>query len=218
MIPRTELVAVEADASLDVLLDLINRSGFARLPVYGQNVDNMIGILHVTDLVKAIATGSRAVTAESLAREALTVPVTLRADDLLAAMRRRGVREALVIDEYGGTAGLVTFDSLTERIVGDLGTGTAGGGRIVLQPDGSAEIDGLTLVTDANQQFDLGIDEHVYTTMGGYVLGRIGRRARLGDIVEVAGRQIRVLSMDKLRVAKIWLSKPLKSQVSSEER
>ena len=211
MIPRTELVAVEVEASRETLLDTISRTGYARLPIYRTNVDNVVGIVHATDVIKAIATGVRDFKAGSLAREALTVPVTLRADDLLAAIRRRGVREALVIDEYGGTAGLVTFDSLMERIVGDLGGTSGSGGRIVVQPDGSAEIDGLALVTDVNEQFDLGIDEQVYTTVGGYVLGRIGRRVRVGDVVEVGSRKMRVIALDGLRVAKVWLSKSVKS-------
>ena len=126
----------------------------------------------------------------TLAREALSVPETLGADDLLNDIRRRGVREALVIDEHGGTAGFVTFDSLMERVVGDL-SGTAGGARIAVQPDGSANIEGLALVTDVNAQFALAIDEDVYTTIGGYMMGRIGRRAHVGDTIEIAGRKMR---------------------------
>jgi CBS domain containing-hemolysin-like protein len=141
----------------------------------------------------------------TLAREALTVPETLTADDVLTAMRRKGVQEAVVIDEYGGTAGVVTFDSLMERIVGDAG---ASGGRIRVRPDGSADIDGLTLVTDVNEQFDLDIDEEVFTTVGGYVLGRLGRRARVGDLIDLDRRQMRVDAVDGLRVAKVWLSTP----------
>ncbi len=205
MVPRTEIIAVEADATRDALVDQIARWGHLRLPVYRKNLDNVIGILHVSDVVPALASGSGTITPGTLARETLTVPQTLAADDVLAAMRRKGVREAIVIDEHGGTAGLVTFESLMERIVGDL---AVSGGRILVQADGSAEIDGLTLVTDVNEQFDLGIDEDTYTTIGGYVMGRIGRRARVGDAIEVGGRTLRVVSVDNLRVAKVWLSRP----------
>src|SRR4029077_1564644 len=150
--------------------------GYARLPVYRKDIDNVIGILHVTDAMKALSSGDRSVTPGALAREALTVPETLGADDLLAALRRRGVWEAIVIDEHGGTAGLVTFDSLMQRIVGDMGGGPSGG-KINTNPDGSANIDGLALVTDVNERFELEIDEEVFTTIGGYVLGRLSRRA-----------------------------------------
>jgi len=204
MVPRTELVALEADTPSDAALTQITRSESPRLLVFRSNLDNIVGILHLRDVVRALAAGG-AVVPGTMAREALTVPETLAADDLLAAMRRKGVQEAVVIDEYGGTAGLVTFDSLVERIVGDAG---APGGRISIRPDGSADIDGLALVTDVNGQFDLEIDEEVFTTVGGYVLGRLGRRARVGDTIEVGGRQMRVDAVDALRVAKVWLSTP----------
>jgi CBS domain containing-hemolysin-like protein len=205
MVPRTELAAIAADASREALLEQLGRAGYPTLPVYRNNLDTVVGILHVTDVIKAIAAGQREITAGALAREALTVPETLAADDLLAALQRRGVREAIVIDEYGGTAGLVTFEWLMERIVGDL-VAVGHAGRITVRPDGSADIDGLALVTDVNEQFDLRIDEEIYTTVGGYVLGRIGRRARVGDVIEVDGRTMRVLALDGLRVAKVWLS------------
>jgi putative hemolysin len=123
-------------------------------------------------------------------------------------MRRRRVREAIVIDEYGGTAGLVTMESVVERIIGEVGGEFGGSARIVCHPDGSADIDGLTLVGDVNTQFAMHIDENTYTTVGGCVLGRLGRRARVGDTIEIEGRLMRVDQLDGLRVARVWLSRP----------
>jgi putative hemolysin len=211
MVPRTELAAIAADASGQALLEQLARAGYPTLPVYRNNLDTVVGILHLTDVIKAIAARQGEINAGALAREALTVPETLGADDLLAALQRRGVREAVVIDEYGGTAGLVTFEWLMERIVGDL-VAVGHAGRITVRPDGSAEIDGLALVTDVNEQFDLRIDEEIYTTVGGYVLGRIGRRARVGDVIEVERRTMRVLALDGLRVSKVWLSTRVKRE------
>jgi putative hemolysin len=199
MVPRTELAAVEADTAGDALLQAMSKGGYATVPVYRKDFDNMIGILHAIDVVRAIAGGRQMMTAASLARETLTVPETLAADELLALLRKRGVREAIVIDEYGGTAGLVKFEWLMERIVGAAGLTT-------VHPDGSADVDGLTLVTDVNEQFGLSIDEGTYTTLGGYVMGRVGRRARIGDTIEVEGRRMRVVALDGLRVAKVWIS------------
>ena len=216
MIPRTELAAIEADAGLDQLTELVARTGYPRLPVYHENLDNVVGILHVTDLVKAMSAGATTIRPASLAREAVTVPETLGADALLSTISRRGVQEAIVIDEYGGTAGMVTFESLMERIVGDLGA-AAGKGRIEPLPDGSAEIDGLTLVPDVNERFDLGIDEDTYTTVGGYALGRLGRRARVGDTIDVAGREMQVMAMDGLRVARVKLSAPRPHSTSTPD-
>ena len=217
MIPRTELVAIEADTPVNGLVAKIARGRHTRLPVYRTDLDNVIGTLHVTDLVRALAAPDRPATAGSLAREALTVPETLGADDLLSEMRRRRVREAIVIDEYGGTAGLVTFESLMERIVGEIpGDFDAVPARITARGDGSCDIDGLTLVTDVNAQFGLRIDEETYTTVGGYALGRLGRRARVGDAIDVDGRTMRVEAIDGLRVAKVWLSKPAQREPPDE--
>ena len=208
MVPRTELVGIEAEAPTSELLYTLTRTGYPRLPVYRENLDTIVGILHVTDVLKSLAAGVQDIRPGALAREAVTLPQTIGADEVLATISRRGVREAIVIDEYGGTAGMVTFESLMERIVGDLTAG-GGGGRITAQEDGAAEIDGLTLVSDVNERFDLKIDEDTYTTVGGYVLGRLGRRARVGDKFEIAGRIMRVTAVDGLRVSRVWLSPPM---------
>ncbi len=206
MMPRTELVTVGAETSGEALVQAIARGGYGTVPVYRDDPDNIVGMLYAVDVVKAMAAGRRAVSAGEIAHDALTVPETMTADDLLASLRRRGVREAVVIDEYGGTAGLVTFEWLMERIVG-----VTGGARTIVHDDGSADVDGLTLVTDVNEQFGLKIDETTYTTLGGYVMGRIGRRARLGDTIEVEGRRMRVVGLDGLRVARVWVSPPRNS-------
>ena len=217
MIPRTELVAIAADTPVQALVAKIARGHHTRLPVFRTDLDDVIGTLHVTDVVRALAMPDQPGTAGSLAREVLTVPVTLGADDLLSEMRRRRVREAIVIDEYGGTAGLVTFESLMERIVGEIpGEFDSLPARISPREDGSCDIDGLTLVADVNAQFGLKIDEETYTTVGGYMLGRLGRRARIGDAIDVEGRTMRVQALDGLRVAKVWLSKPAQHEPRDE--
>jgi len=217
MVPRTELVAVSADTPRDGLIELFAKSGHTRVPVYRSNMDDIAGILYVNDLLRPLERGGT-LNAGTLAREALIVPETRPADEVLAEMRRRNVREALVIDEYGGTAGLVTFSSLMERIVGDLTPASGGSQRINAMPDGSAEIDGLTLVAEVNQQFDLHIDEDTYTTIGGFVLGQLGRRPQLGDTVAVENRTMRVHALDGIRVARVWLSKPINPPAEASER
>src|SRR4029077_12602135 len=105
--------------------------------------------------------------------------------------------------------------SLMERIVGDIPGAGAASGRIAVRPDGSADIDGLALVTDVNAQFGLHIDEETYNTVGGFGLGRPGRAARAGDTIQVEGRWMRVTALDGLRVARVWLSKPAPKRPSS---
>ena len=109
-----------------------------------------------------------------------------------------------VIDEYGGTAGMVTFESLMEPIVGELATG--GLSRISVLPGGAADIDGLVLPAEVNLQFGLHIDQDTFTTVGGFVLGQLGRRPHIGDVVAIDGRTLRVEALDGIRVARVKLS------------
>ena len=219
MVPRTEMVALPADMPLAQVIDRLSRGPHTRLPVYRDSLDDIIGVLLVTDLFRAMTAPSAHFSLAALTREALVVPETMKADDLLAEMRRRRTRQAIVIDEYGGTAGLVTFERLMERIVGDIG-GEFGGtpARILTLDNGAAYVDGLTLITDVNEQFDLHIDETMYATIGGYVLGRLGRRAAVGDTIDVERRTLRVETLDGLRVARVWLSPEHEGEAPPDER
>ncbi len=203
MVPRTEMVALSIDAPITEIAEVAARDGHARLPVYRKSIDDVVGILSITDLFQLVASGRPPADLSSLIREAMTVPETMAADDVLSEMHERGSGIAIVIDEFGGTAGLVTFAGLMERIVG----GPRGGSRITVLADGSALIDGLTLVADVNSQFGLHIDGESYNTLGGYVLGRLGRRPRVGDRLDVEGRTLRVEALDGLRVARVFLSR-----------
>jgi CBS domain containing-hemolysin-like protein len=204
MVPRTEMPAIRADAPIGEVVDLVWRGRHSSLPVYRGELDDIVGIMLVPDLVKALASPPPNFSVATIAREALTVPETMKADELLRQMRRHRTHQAIVIDEYGGTAGIVTFERVMERIVGELGGdfGTAAT-PIRRLPDNSFEVDGLALVTDINERFELNIDEETYTTIGGYMLGRLGRRPKIGDTVEVGGRTLRVEAVDGLRVSRV---------------
>jgi putative hemolysin len=208
MLPRTEMTALPIQTTRADLLERLPHANQRALPVYRTSVDDISGAVRVRDLFRFVGGPSEQVDLTPAVRDVLTVPETLTADDLLVEMRTHRTSLAVVIDEYGGTAGLVTFERLMERIVGEIGADTDGEvSSITTLTDGSAIIDGLALTTDVNAQFGLDIDEHLYDTIGGYVLGRLGRRPRLGDVVEVGGRRIRVEALDGLRVARVLLSK-----------
>jgi CBS domain containing-hemolysin-like protein len=204
MVPRTEMVALPVTASREALLAAIAQGGHDRFPIYRRDLDDIVGVLQLTDLVPPILRGEPFDLAAAT-KDAITVPETMPADDVLAEMRSKRTSLVIVIDEYGGTAGLVTFAGLMERIVGEIGGGADN--RISVLADGSALVDGLALVTDVNEQFGLHIDEDEYNTLGGYVLGRLGRRARVGDRIEVERRSMRVDALDGLRVARVFVSR-----------
>ena len=207
MVPRTEMTAVRADAPINEVVDIVWRGRHTSLPVYRGELDDIVGIMLVPDLVRALASPPTNFSVAAIAREALTVPETMTADELLKQMRRHRTHQAIVIDEYGGTSGLVTFERVMERIVGALGGDFGTGASIPVRqlPDGSADVDGLALVTDINEQFGLEIDEETYTTLGGYMLGRLGRRPKVGDSIEVGGKTLRVDAVDGLRVSRVRL-------------
>lgn len=216
MVPRTEMVGIRADAGLEEVLDAISRVPYSSLPVYRADLDDIVGIVHVKDLFRGFAATNRTqLNVAELAKEALTVPETMKADEVLAQMQRKGTDRAIVIDEHGGTAGLVTFERLMERIVGATGYRDRVEGASVLA-DGSVLLDGLTLVPDVNERFGLHIDETIYRTLGGYVLGRLGRRARIGDEIEVEGHCFRVHALDGLRVARVFVCRTERRPADSE--
>jgi CBS domain containing-hemolysin-like protein len=209
MLPRTEMLALPVRIARKDLLERLSQATQLVIPVYGAGLDDIVGQVRMRDLLGVVAGSADSVDLTPMLHEPLTVPETLKADDLLTDMRKRRTPLAIVIDEYGGTAGMVTFERLMERIVGEIGSADEGGASaITVLTDGSALIDGLALTTDVNVQFGLRIDEDLYDTIGGYVLGRLGRRPRLGDTVEVGGRKIRVEALDGLRVARVLLSTP----------
>jgi CBS domain containing-hemolysin-like protein len=140
-------------------------------------------------------------------REPFFVPDSQRADELLVQLRGRHEYLAVVLDEYGGTAGLVTLNDLVSRIVGELSDNAETTPDIQPHADGSAMLNGLTTIGDVNEAFGLILQDANYDTIGGYIMGQLGRVARVGDIVNPPGASIsfKVEEMDKLRVARVKL-------------
>jgi CBS domain containing-hemolysin-like protein len=208
MVPRTEIVAIPSNATIAQAVETLSRTPHTQLPAYIGDLDHIAGMVHLKELFRVVAAPPPAFTLSTIVHEVLTVPETMTADALLREMRRHHTHHAIVIDEYGGTAGLVTFQDLMERIVGEVaGEFAKSVHRIMIQPDGSAVLDGLVLVTDVNERFGLHIDDETYNTLGGYVLGRLGRPPRIGDTFDVEGRTLKVESLDGLRVARVTLSR-----------
>ena len=208
--PRTEIVAAEASQPLEEVMRLAVEHDLNRFPVYVENLDQVIGIIYVRDILEALVNGrSRGQTARDLAREAVFVPETISVNDLLREFRARHTRIAIVLDEFGGTAGLVTLEDLVEEIVGEYGDASqVAAPAIQSQPDGTALVDGLTLIDDINEHFGLELTDPNYDTIAGYILGKLGRIPQAGDVVEDSehGIQLKVASMDHLRIAQVGIT------------
>ncbi|HMN60637.1 MAG TPA: hemolysin family protein [Anaerolinea sp.] len=210
VIPRTEIVAVEASTSLLNAVQVAAQEGVTKLPVYEDNLDQVIGVIHMKDLlVRWLEDGLQSGVARDLARETFFVPDSVRVNDLLVQFRERHQHIAIVMDEYGGTAGLVTLEDLLEEIVGDVQD------PFDLEPpdiehlaDGSALIDGMTLIEEINATFGLHLVDDNYDTIAGYVLGKLGHIPQPGEAVDdpEAGITLKVHSMDRLRIERVALS------------
>jgi CBS domain containing-hemolysin-like protein len=207
MIPRTEVIAVEADLPLDEIIGLITQTTYTKFPVYDDSLDQILGIIHVKDLLRVMQTpGWQQSTARSLVRDAIYVPETIPVSTLLQQFRANRQHIAIVLDEYGGTAGLVTLEDLLEEIVGEVSDPfDISTPEIQILPDGSMSIDGMTLIDEVNQQLSLDLQDPDYDTIAGYVLGKLGRIPRVGDVVEGGNVRLRVEAMDGLRVARLSL-------------
>ncbi|NPV76692.1 MAG: HlyC/CorC family transporter [Anaerolineae bacterium] len=206
-IPRTEMVAVEADQSLDTALHLMVENRLTKLPVFEDNLDHVIGILFLRDLAEALQkrhTAGRC--ARELAREALYVPETISVNHLLHQFRARRTHVAIVLDEFGGTYGLVTLEDLLEEIVGEVQDSfeTA---PPTIQPlaDGAALIDGMATIEDVNEYFGVHLVEDYYDTIAGYLLSRLGHIPQPGEeYLDLENKiSLKVEKMDRLRVAQI---------------
>lgn len=213
MVPRTEIVAVEADTQLNQVVEIATQSLFTKFPVYEDNLDRIIGVLHIKEVLRMIRDpSSQDCTARQLARETFFVPEAIPVNELLRQLRSRRQHIAIVLDEYGGTAGLVTLEDLLEEIVGEVSDPfDVDEPEIQTLPDGTALIDGFTLIEEVNEELELSLRDSHYDTIAGFVLGRLGRIARQGDVVESAGVRLRVVAMDGLRISRIALSRLSKS-------
>ncbi len=217
MIPRTEIIAVEADLPLAEIIPLITESTYTKFPVYDDDLDNILGITHVKDLLRTMQeAGWQKSTARSLVREAMYVPETLPISTLLWRFREERQHIAIILDEFGGTAGLVTLEDLLEEIVGEVSDPfDKFTPEIETLADGSLLIDGLALIEDVNKSLDLDLNDPAYDTIAGYTLGKLGRIPKVNDSVEFDKILIQVEAMDGMRIERLRLTR-LEDEISAE--
>ncbi len=204
MTPRTDFVAADADANVQDVVRLIISRGYSRIPLYEENMDNIVGIIYAKDLFRYLAESRMPKQLRDVARPAFFVPESKRLDGLLTDMRKQRVHMAIVVDEYGGTAGLVTIEDLVEEIVGEIEDEYDRIEHQVVQvSDDEALLDGRVSVWDVNELFDAHIEAEDFDTVGGCVFHMLGRVPAVGDIVNADGLTLTVLSVDGHRVRRV---------------
>ena len=207
MVPRIDIVAIDQEASFDDAVTLVLTEGHSRTPLYKESVDHIVGILYAKDLLRIIAAGGPRPRLRDIMRPALFVPESQAVGDLLNELQRRRVHMAIVLDEYGGTAGLVTIEDLLEEIVGEIQDEfdeeepmkvIVREGEAIL--DGRADIDEMGELVDPALELE---DDEEYDTVGGFVYHRIGRVPVVGDTVAVDPFKITVIKVIGRRVGKV---------------
>jgi CBS domain containing-hemolysin-like protein len=205
MTPRTQVVALERDLTVEDAADVVAQARRSRYPVYVESLDDIVGVVHAKDILTAVRQmpGS---TVGAIMRPPLFVPGTREVEDVLADMKRLKVHLAVVLDEYGGTAGLVTMEDLLEEIVGDIFDeyDRLDRARPPVQ-EGAPLLDGATAISDFNAEHDLQLDDREYTTLGGFLFGQLGRLPKTGDRVTVGKDVFEIVEMEGRRVKTVRL-------------
>jgi CBS domain containing-hemolysin-like protein len=203
MTPRTQMAALDADLTVEEAADQVAIHGRSRYPAYTESLDDIIGVVHAKDILAALRSRPGQ-TIRTIMRPALFVPGTREVEDVLADMKRLKTHLAIVLDEYGGTAGLVTMEDLLEEIVGPIYDEHDAQDRIG-PDDGGPRLDGSMPISEFNSQYEASLDDTDYTTIGGYIFGQLGRLPRVGDRVTVGPFTFEVIEMDGRRVKTVRL-------------
>jgi len=209
MTPRTDIIAVSSEASLEEILDVIVEENFSRIPVYEESIDNIIGILYVKDLFSMIKRKMEwEVSLKSIIRSVYFVPEYKKIDELFKEMQKSKTHIAVVIDEYGGTAGLITIEDLLEEIVGNIFDEYD---DVVLDyekiDDNTYIISGMLDIDDVNDILDTNIPEEEFDTISGMLLSHSGKMPEVGDEVDMGNIYFRIEEVDDKRISKIRIEK-----------
>jgi CBS domain containing-hemolysin-like protein len=219
MVPRIDMVAAPTTSTVREVLDRIIDSGHSRVPIYGDTIDNITGVVYAKDLLRHLRNGTQDAPAMPLAREASYVPETKKVDELLHEMQKTRVHLAIVVDEYGGTAGLISIEDLIEEIVGEIQDEYDVEEAMIEEvSDSEAVFDARVSIRDVNDTLDLDIDDEDFDTLGGLLYHELGKVPNVGDEVRVDGAQVIVLSTAGRRVGKVRVTRTPPPQPAVADR
>lgn len=208
MVTRTEMACITVDATVRELLDTIIACGHSRIPVYENSIDNIIGLLYAKDLLKQWGTPEESLSVRSIMRPPYFIPESKNLEQLLQEFKRKRIHLAIVIDEYGGTSGLITIEDLLEQIVGDIQDEyDREESLMTVYADGSVTADGRLPVEDIEDHFGIEIERDKFDSVGGLVFHLMGKIPTIGDTIEGAGLYLKILDADLRRVKKVSIKR-----------
>ena len=208
MLPRTEVDFLDVGTTVSRAARLAMEAPHSRYPVVRRDSDDVVGFVHIRDLLAPDLPGGRAATVGDLTREVKRLPGTKKVLAALSEMRREGHHLAIVEDEYGGTDGIVTLEDLIEEVIGEIRDEYDEAGAAPARPGGPAEVDGLLNLDDFAEQTGLRLPDGPYETAAGWVMWRLGRLPARGDVIRVDGWSVEVLDLDGRRASRLRVVPP----------
>jgi magnesium and cobalt exporter, CNNM family len=203
MTPRPDIVAIENGATIDQLRQLVRDQQYSRVPVYNETLDNIVGLIAIKDLI-LLDPADLSQPIAPLIRPAHFVPETKRVPELLKEFQRKRIQAAIVVDEYGGTAGLVTIEDLLEEIVGEIRDEYDVEVEPILEErDGAVIFSGRTHVRELAERLKIDVEGEGYETVGGYLLAHVGRVPAVGETFEIDGLLVEVLEAERRRITRV---------------
>ncbi|HEY8491558.1 MAG TPA: hemolysin family protein [Dehalococcoidia bacterium] len=208
MVPRIDIVALEAKEPFEHAVRVIVERGLSRIPLYQDSIDNIIGIVYAKDVLAYLANGRRPEPLTDIARPPYFIPESKKVDELLTELRQNRIHIAIVVDEYGGTAGLVTIEDLIEEIVGEIEDEYDVEEVAIEQlTETEAILDARVSIDALNERFHLNIESEDFDTVGGLIYHSLGKMPVVGDEIQVDGLRLRVLSVVGRRIKKVRVTK-----------
>jgi CBS domain containing-hemolysin-like protein len=208
MLPRPDMIAIEADATIEQGIEKAIEAGFSRLPAYDETTDNIIGLVYVKDLVRSARGGEGDKPVRSQLRDAVFVPEQKRVAELLREMQSQQFHMAIVVDEYGGTAGLVTLEDLLEEIVGEITDEyDVEGPGIERLPNGALRVPGQLPINDLNEELRVELPDDEWDTVGGLVFNLLGHVPVEGEAVKLQGLEFRTERVQGRRIASVQITR-----------
>ncbi|MDW8366439.1 MAG: hemolysin family protein [Abditibacteriales bacterium] len=218
MVHRMDIEGVEVNTPYEELMQIAAQGSHTRLPVYEGNIDNIIGVLYIRDLLQVRRGDGSAFNLRQLLRKPLLVGETMSVENLLNAFRRERTQMAIVVDEFGGTAGIVTLEDVIEEIVGEVQDEFDKEEPVIVErADGTAIVSGQTRLDEINERFDLNLEAEDVDTIGGFVMSHLGRLCRVGDALTIDGVELRVEEIRGRRVRKVLLRKQVSPSVEDAD-